>query len=198
MIAMKRVLRIFFVGILAISLTSCLTTLLLESLVDSVTGEQNKEYDFEINTFCEYIIVNNSSRDVRVYFTNKSTPVTDPNYESVNYPVVPKGGRYIIHTHKSINQKSDDISTVMKENPYALLDLADRKIIVYEYDPAKTSYQLQLQWWASGYNKSLSPFVPSNWTLFVHKDLTTLDNGTWEGMYDCSYTYYITDEALQE
>ena len=199
---MKRFLRIFFVGILAIGLTSCLTTLILEGLVNSVNKEQDKEqnktYDFEINTFCEYIVVNNSSRDVRVYYTRKSTPVTDPNYKSVSYPVVPKGGKHIIHSHKSIGQKTDDISAVMKENPYALLDLAERKIIVYEYDPEKTSYQLQLQWWASGYDKSLSPFVPNNWILTVHKDVTTIDNGTWVGMYDCSYTYYITDEALKE
>ena len=90
------------------------------------------------------------------------------------------------------------MNSVMKENPYALLDLAERKIIVYEYDPEKTSYQEQLQWWASGYDKSLSPFVPNNWILTVHKDVTTIDNGTWVGMYDCSYTYYITDEALKE
>ncbi|MBR5454200.1 MAG: hypothetical protein IKV60_00230 [Rikenellaceae bacterium] len=196
---MKRFLRIFFVGILAISLTSCLTTLLLESLVDSVAGGQNnKEYDFEINTFCEYIIVNNSSRDVRVYYTLKSTPVSDPNYNSIYCPIVPQGGRRIIHTYKSVGQKSDDISATMKANPYALLDLEGRKIVIYEYDPAKTTYQEQLQWWASGDDKQLSPFKPSNWTLTVHKDLTTLDNGTWVGMYDCSYTYYITDEALQE
>ena len=198
MIAMKRVLRIFFVGILAISLTSCLTTLLLESLVDSVTGEQNKEYDFEINTFCEYIIVNNSSRDVRVYFTHESENLMDPNYRAVNYPIVPQGGRRIVHTYKSINQKSDDISAVMKANPYALFNLAGRKILVYEYDPEQTSYQVQIKRWLTGDGKQLSPFEPSNWTLFVHKDLTTINNGTWEGMYDCSYTYYITDEALQE
>lgn len=122
----------------------------------------------------------------------------DPNYRAVNYPIVPQGGRRIVHTYKSINQKSDDISAVMKANPYALFDLAGRKILVYEYDPEQTSYQVQIKRWLTGDGKQLSPFEPSNWTLFVHKDLTTINNGTWEGMYDCSYTYYITDEALQE
>lgn len=188
-IFMKRIINILFIVVASISLVSCINKL------------DEDEIEYYVSLHHRMVILNKSSQSVRIYNN-----------------IIQPDSTYIIRDVK-MRRAGVNPRDSIKEDKYAFISLPDtHNFYVFGFNPKTQSYDSLLQSWANlgwsdvGY-KTYSIFSKRNWELTINKDILDFDYGIpfpeettrfqvryagYYGEFECTYTYTLTDEALNE
>ena len=196
---MKRILGILYISLISVGLTSCYGFLeaMDEALEDSISENINKPYRIKFVGYLKF--TNKSSQSIRVRKTYEAV-LPDPNPEAGNYTVMFANSYEMYHSFmESTELRRLKPSDIIKKNKYALFpELPHYYYHFYSYVPDKNAYQPPLTVWAPDDNKKLSIYNKENWDLEVLRDTIYQVDGYNYGEFTFSYTYTLTDEALNE